>query len=370
MSTNIASGVYPLYKSLNILNALQITEVFAAYIFGLIPTLLISSWLYSKYGLRIVMLTALTCSIIGTLIIGLGNEFSYFLCGRIFQGVAVGLSTSNLAAAIVRLEPNGNHHRAALATGLAMTNGGGLAPIIGALIAQYFAHPTLTPYLIIVLLLCMMLPLTFSMPHVRNSNPKINLPRVPHSHKDVFKRSATAAFLAWTVPAIFLSVVPVVVASHLPNSNLIYPAIAAGAVLIVSGITQALGMRLKPERALQYGYYTLVIAASLLIYGEFSSAFSMILASSVLGGVGHGLTFLGATRLLNATISKLEARTEILAAYNIAIYLGVGIPVFCVGVLSTLIQTSEAVCLFGGFVIALSAYNLVKNRNKKFEYAQ
>ncbi len=361
ISTNVASGVYPLYRSLHILSAFQITEVFAAYICGLIPILLVSSWLSAKYGLRTVIVSALIFAILGTAIIGFGGTFAYFLLGRVLQGVAVGLSTGNLAAAIIRLEPNGNHHRAALAIGLAMTVGGGSAPIIGAVVAQYVAQPTLTPYLLVIILLALLLPLSFTLPRTKQHTPSITWPRVPEPIRKAFGTSAIAAFLAWSVAAMFLSVVPVVVASHLQHSDLVVPAIAAGTVLIVSGITQA-SARIRSQTSLQSGYCILAVAAVLLIFGEVSEVLALILLSSVIGGIGHGLTFLGATRLLNAEISGLDARTEVLAAYNVAIYFGVGVPALCVGALSTVISASSAVCAFGGFVIVLALFGLTRLR--------
>lgn len=362
MSTNIASGVYPLYRSLRILSTFQITEVFAAYICGLIPILLVSSWLSAKYGLRTIIVFALIFAILGTAIIGFGGTFAYFLLGRVLQGVAVGLSTGNLAAAIIRLEPNGNHHRAALAIGLAMTIGGGAAPIIGAAVAQYIAQPTLTPYLLVIIFLALLLSLSFTLPRTKQHAPSITWPRVPGPIREAFGTSAIAAFLAWSVAAMFLSVVPVVVASHLQRNDLVVPAIAAGTVLIVSGITQASAMRIRPQTSLQSGYCILAVAAVLLILGEISEVLTLLLLSSVIGGIGHGLTFLGATRLLNAEISGLEAHTEVLAAYNVAIYFGVGVPALCVGALSTAISASSAVCAFGGFVIILALFGLTKFR--------
>lgn len=174
--------------------------------------------------------------------------------------------------------------------------------------------------------------------------------------------SAIAAFLAWSVTAMFLSVVPVVIASHLQHSNLVAPATVAGVILIVSGITQVFAMRVHPQTALQSGYCMLAVAAVLLILGEVSEELAIILLSSVVGGIGHGLTFLGATRILNVAISSLEARAEVFVAYNVAIYLGVGVPTLCVGALSTAISASLAVCAFGCFVIVLALFGLIKFR--------
>ncbi|MFD2408196.1 MFS transporter [Azorhizophilus paspali] len=123
MSTNVASAVYPVYKSMSILNQFQITLVFAAYIFGLLPSLMISSWMRSGKGLRQTLLIALLAALLGVVIMGIGASFSFLIAGRLLQGISVGLSAGNLGAALVEYEPDGNHHRAALATGLSMTLG-------------------------------------------------------------------------------------------------------------------------------------------------------------------------------------------------------------------------------------------------------
>ncbi|MFC0708645.1 MFS transporter [Azorhizophilus paspali] len=364
MSTNVASAVYPVYKSMSILNQFQITLVFAAYIFGLLPSLMISSWMRSGKGLRQTLLIALLAALLGVVIMGIGASFSFLIAGRLLQGISVGLSAGNLGAALVEYEPDGNHHRAALATGLSMTLGGGSAPMLGACFAQYTSHQLIAPYAFIFVLLLLLVPFVLMLPFSKEKQLKITFPKIPESVRPQFRSSAFAAFLTWTIPAMFLSVIPVVIANYLPSGNLLFPAAAAGLVLIVSGLSQAAMLRVSPKVNISIGSASLIVAAGLLIFAEHIGSPTLVMASAFVGGFGHGTTFLGATRSLNAVISGISQRPEVLLSYNFAIYLGVGLPVLCVGVLSSILTTSTAVSAFGGFVMLLSALLFLGNNRR------
>ncbi|NVN10075.1 MFS transporter [Nguyenibacter vanlangensis] len=365
MSTNVASGIYPIYKQSGTLSAFQITEVFATYIAGLMPVLLVSSWIVSTFGLRIVIAVALVLASVGTATMASASTLMSFVLARVLQGIAVGLSTGNLAAAIVRFEPNNDHHRAALTTGLAMTIGGGSAPIGAAIVAERVAHPTYVPYLLVTMLLLLLIPGCFLLPSERQMTVSpITRPNIPEYVRNVFKRSAGAAFLSWSVTATFLSVVPVAVSAYLAPGDLLGPALSAGAILIISGITQSLSGRIMPERKLKVGYSVLILAAITLIVGEILGSVPLVLVSSIIGGIGHGLTFLGASRVLNVAIAGKVERAEVLAAYNVAIYCGVGLPPLCVGALSAIMSTTSAVCLFGTFVMLMAGYGMSHRATK------
>ncbi|MFD2408197.1 hypothetical protein ACFSVK_24615 [Azorhizophilus paspali] len=236
--------------------------------------------------------------------------------------------------------------------------------MLGACFAQYTSHQLIAPYAFIFVLLLLLVPFVLMLPFSKEKQLKITFPKIPESVRPQFRSSAFAAFLTWTIPAMFLSVIPVVIANYLPSGNLLFPAAAAGLVLIVSGLSQAAMLRVSPKVNISIGSASLIVAAGLLIFAEHIGSPTLVMASAFVGGFGHGTTFLGATRSLNAVISGISQRPEVLLSYNFAIYLGVGLPVLCVGVLSSILTTSTAVSAFGGFVMLLSALLFLGNNRR------
>lgn len=353
MSTNIASAIYPLYKANYILTSFQVTKVFSAYIFGLIPMLIISSWLAKKIGIRTILIISVIIAAIGILIIGFGANF-YSLCvGRILQGISIGLSAGNIASSLIENEPSRNPNRASLATGLAMTIGGGGGPIIGAIIAENTLNPTLFPYLFIFFLLISIIPFLFFLPNIKYKQ-KFNLPNIPVDIKRVFYTCSFVAFLCWSITAMFLSLIPVALGNILGGGNLVYPALAASSILIISGIVQILAIKLNPKFNIYSGFILLIISGVILLISQFKSLPFLIILCSIISGLGHGLTFLGVTRLLNSIINYHVDKPKILSSYNIFIYLGVGIPTLIFGSLTIIFSIKVSISFFAIYMVIAS----------------
>jgi putative Mn2+ efflux pump MntP len=72
---------------------------------------------------------------------------------------------------------------------------------------------------------------------------------------------------------------------------------------------------------------------------------ALVLAAALLGGVGHGMAFLGAQSDLNA-IAPPDRRGEVTAAFFVCIYLGVAVSAIGVGLVATLASLETAVAVF------------------------
>ena len=72
---------------------------------------------------------------------------------------------------------------------------------------------------------------------------------------------------------------------------------------------------------------------------------ALVLASALLGGIGHGMAFLGGQAGVNA-IAPADRRGEITAAFFVCVYLGVAVSAIGVGLLATLSSLYSAVFVF------------------------
>jgi putative Mn2+ efflux pump MntP len=94
---------------------------------------------------------------------------------------------------------------------------------------------------------------------------------------------------------------------------------------------------------------------------------ALVLTAALLGGVGHGMAFLGAQQDLNA-IAPAERRGEVTAAFFVCIYLGVAVSVIGVGVVATRHSLETAVAVFavvtGAAAVAAIVWHMAVSRGR------
>jgi len=344
LSTNVAAGLFPVYKQQGILTPGQMTMVFAIYVFTLIPCLLFSGDLARRHGYRAVLYAMLALALAGTMLLAAAPWFPLLLMARLLQGAAVGISSGVIAAALVALEPSGNTRNAAVTAGLTLTVGGGLGPILAGTYAQWGPAPLVAPYLAAsaLLLTCAFLTYRIPAPLGTGTPQGVRKPAVPKVIRAVFWQSAAATFLAWALNAVFLAVIPVAVLLVAPDAGFMIPGLAAGTVLIVSGLTQISSTRIPLRRALLVGLALLSIAAALVTAFLPNGTLVMVILAAVIAGVGHGLTHLAATASLTHRVSDRADAHEVLSALSVAMYAGIGVPTLAIGLIAPATGIVEA----------------------------
>ena len=140
------------YRDLGGFSRLDVDVFLGAYVFGLIPGLLIASALSDRIGRRPVLLTGLWASLAGTLLLSLGVHGGYLgvVGGRMLSGAAIGIAMSVGTAWLSELSTRSGTRpgTGARRSALWLTAGLGLGPASAGLLA-HFATPALTwPFLV------------------------------------------------------------------------------------------------------------------------------------------------------------------------------------------------------------------------------
>jgi MFS family permease len=105
-----------------------------------------------------------------------------------------------------------------------------------------------------------------------------------------------------------------------------------------------------------YGLTIIVLAVPI-------SSIALLLIGSLTVGVGQGLSFKGSMQLVN-TIAPADQKGKMVSLLYIFVYLGVGLPILGVGMLSSLYGLYHAICYFACFIGLASLvviYRLVKD---------
>jgi MFS family permease len=171
-------------------------------------------------------------------------------------------------------------------------------------------------------------------------------PSVPREIRARFARLALSAAAAWAVAGLYLSVVPSYAGSLLDTSNLALEGAITAVMLLASCAAQVAFRRGgAPERDQALGLALVVVSLVALVLAFPAHSLALVLAAAVVGGVGHGMAFLGAQADLNA-IAPPERRGEVTAAFFVCVYLGVAVSAIGVGVLATIASLYTAVAVF------------------------
>jgi MFS family permease len=204
-------------------SAATVQAVFAMYVVGLVPGLLLGGPVSDRYGRRPVVLAALAASAAASLLLLAGGHgVGWLFAGRLVAGFASGAGFSAGAAWIRELSAGaGAEHGPRRAT-VAMTAGFGLGPLVAGVLAQWAPARTVLPYLPHLLLALAALPLVRRTPETRTPAGDARL-RIPDMSSRRF-RTVVAPLAPWVfgVVAVGIAYLPGLVAPRLGEYVLLY----------------------------------------------------------------------------------------------------------------------------------------------------
>ena len=369
--TNLPTPLYRGYERTFAYSPLVTTLIFAVYVAALVPALLIAGPLSDAIGRRRVLLPSLILAVAGSLAFAVANGVFWLFAARILQGLAVGAASGALTAALSEFEPTGNRHRAALVATAVSLGGLGAGPLVAGLLAQYGPAPYMVPFWVEIILLIPAMMLVASLPEKgARTKWRPRRPSIPPVMRYAFATSGSANFLAFSVIGLFLSLVPAYVVKLSAINNL---AIAGGTVTLMLGcsvVAQMIGYGRSPLRLQIGGLALLAVGLTLLAVAGQLSSLPLMIVASVVAGVGHGMTFLGGLTEINR-LAPPDRHAETVSSFYVIVYLGVGVPVIGVGLLSKIVGSLAAVQIFTAFVVPLSliALALIAMSRRRLEKA-
>ncbi len=341
--TNIPTPLYGHYASAFGFGPATLTAVFAVYVAALVPSLLFVGPLSDAIGRRMILIPAIALGVVGAALFAGAQSTGWLYAARLVQGLAIGAASGAITALIVEREPNADRGRAAMVAAIAAVVGVGSGPLLGGLVAQYLPAPTVLPYLVeITLLLCAGVA-TALLPEPNNRTPyQPRRPSIPEGIRSTFAVSGATSFVTWAVTAIFLTLVPSYAAVLTKSANLALEGAIVAVLFAASALTERLSFGNDPLALQRVGLAALVVGVGLLCWAGVAGSVWLLLAASVVAGIGQGTAFLGAMTEIN-TIAPPERHAEVLSGFYVVTYLGTGIPVLGVGFLATSIGLLSAV---------------------------
>jgi MFS family permease len=286
---------------------------------------------------------------VGLALFALAQSLPWLFAARAVQGLAVGAASGAATAALVELEPRSDRARAALISTLAQAGGSAAGPLVGGMLAEWAPAPRTTAFVVGLAVTGAVLAGLLALPRMPGGTGapwRMQRPSVPADVRAQFARFALTASATWAVAGLYLSVVPSYVGSLLDTSNLALEGAIAALMLLASCAAQVLFRRGGAPPGVQSSGLGLVIVGLVALVVAFPAhSLALVLAAALLGGIGHGMAFLGAQAGVNA-VAPPDRRGEITAAFFVCVYLGVAVSAIGVGLLATLASLYTAVFVF------------------------
>ena len=140
-ASSAASPLYRVYQAQFHFSAATLTAVFAVYVLVLLVTLLLFGSVSDYLGRLPVIITALVFSAAACAVFLAAHGVGALYAARSLQGIAAGLASGPIGAALIDLQPPGSQ-RAPLVTSVFSTLGLALGALITSTLVQYAPAPT------------------------------------------------------------------------------------------------------------------------------------------------------------------------------------------------------------------------------------
>lgn len=322
--------------------------VFAAYVAGLLPVLILLGGISDRLGRKPVIILGLLSALLATTIMIISPTIHTLLLTRILQGVGVSLSVGAGTAYLAQLW-GGTQGAARAARYVAITTslgfGSGALLTSGALLFQKTLVPASYWLILWLTLSCLVLMLKLPAQKTRAS-PWVRLPYFPKGTVAM----GIAIALAWAVTGLVIAVVPTQLAQH-------QLADWAGTALFLVNATgvlvQPLARRFDAKKSIRIGFILISLGYLLLVFGAGFGILMLVLAGSAIAGTAcYGFTYLGG--LAEVTKAGGEQRASAVSGYFLFAYLGFSLPSILIGFIADWFGVMNALIGFGVVIVTLN----------------
>jgi MFS family permease len=353
-----ASPLYGVYQAQFHFSAATLTAVFAVYVLVLLVTLLIFGSLSDYLGRIPVIITALVFSVAACAVFLIARDTGALYGARALQGVATGLASGPIGAALIDLQPTGTQ-RASLVTSAFSTLGLALGSLITSALVEYAPAPThLIWWALLVVCVVSIAAVGFvAEPGSRRPGVLASLrPRVviPRQARGAYLGVLPALLAIWALGGLFLSLGPSLAAQATGSSNLL---LGGALIFLLFGTATAAAYAAQSisGRAVLLAGCLILVAGMAVTFGAIATTASAVLfVGAAVAGIGFGLVNLGSFRTITARATP-DQRGGLVAAIYLAGYLAFSIPALIAGVTTTKYGLHSTALVYAAALAVLAA---------------
>jgi hypothetical protein len=339
-----------------------LTVVFAAYAIALLLTLLVTGRLSDYIGRRPVVLLALALEAVAMGLFLSASGAGWLIAARIVQGIATGLAVAALGAALMDIHQT----RGALINSVSPMLGMACGALGSTALLVIAPDPLHFVYIVLLALFVMAGPLVYRAREtaVRRRGAWASLRpsiTVPVAARRTLLAISPANMAVWMLGGFYLSLMPSLISAATHAASPWLGGFSVASLTLSGAVSVLLARRMSAPQTLLRGELALACGICLILLGTYGSWPAILIAGSILGGLGFGATFLGAVRSV-MPLAPPHQRAGLMGAFYVESYLAHSVPTMAVGYLASHQGLVFAVYAYGALILLLVGLAIVLGR--------
>lgn len=313
-----------------------LTIAFSAYAIVLLIALLSAGALSDHIGRRPVIISALLLQTVAMILFACANDINQLVAARCFQGLATGVASGALSAAVVEAAPVTRRKTGALFTSIAPLAGLATGSLMTGLSMYVLARPEVMIFVVLAVIFPLFAVLVMAVPETATRRPgawRSLKPRVSVSARarHVFIRSVPLLFAIWALCGLYMSLAPSILLDVFAINSAGLNGLTVAALCGPAAIAAALMSRYFPLRlCAALGATAVALGLSILIWSLLGGGVLLFFTGTLIAGVGLGAGFSAVLQAL-APLADEHERAELFAAVFVACYLSLSVPPIMAG---------------------------------------
>ncbi|MFV1593654.1 MFS transporter [Phaeobacter sp. JH20_36] len=349
-AVNLQAPLYDVYAAESDVGATAVTVAFAAYVGGLMPTLLLVGGLSDRIGRRVPIALALIFGVVATALLVQVPSWTTLVIARFLLGIGTGLATTAGTAYMTEIRGAERARSAALIVTSATSLGfGGGALATG--ISLGVQGPSLLPasYIALFVAAPVLAVLVLALPRVDTPKP-VSVLRLPVFPAGAWVFGAAMA-LAWSTTGMTIAVVPLELAANDLGG---WTGLVIFLAIFVGFLCQPIARRMTNERALALGFVLIPLGFLVLLAGVWLKVLAFVLIGTcITSAASYGFTYLAA--LAEVSLHAPDDRARATAGLFVYAYFGFSLPVIASGALADRLGLLSAMIVFASVQIVVTA---------------
>lgn len=352
-AVNLQAPLYSVYAAESGVGATAVTFAFAAYVAGLMPTLMLLGGLSDRIGRRLPIAAALLLGFAATVFLVLSPSWTVLVAARFLLGVGTGFATTAGTAYMTEILGEAKARQAALYVTSATSLGfGGGALATG--ISLDLQGPSIMPasFLVLFALAPVLAVCALMLPRVDVRKP-VSMLRLPVFPARTWPFGVALA-LAWSTTGMTIAVVPLQLEAQGFGA---YTGLVIFLAIFMGFLCQPLARRLSNQKALLTGYALVPIGFLMVLGGVWTQSIILILAGTGLtSSASYGFVYLSG--LSEFSLRAPENRARATAGLFVYAYVGFSLPVIASGALADMFGLLSAMSAFFLFLLAITVVSV------------
>jgi len=318
-----------------------------------------------------VLLPALGVALVAAVVFLVWKSLAGLLVGRVLTGVSLGAAAATATAFITDLGGAGEAatRRSAIVSTSMNVGGLGVGALVAGILASYSGHPLALPFVVMLAALSVGVILVVLTPEghpALHPRPKYHPQRLaaPANARRQFLAALIGVFTAFAVGGLFAGLTGTLLAGPLHHSS---PALAGLTIFVTFGagvLAQTTTTTWATHRLVAAGIVPLIVGLGLLVTSAWTSppSLALFLVSGAVAGLGIGAVSRGSLTTVIAASGAAD-RAGPLATWFTVGYVGVSLPVVCLGLALQHLSPRVTLLIFGlaaGLLILAAAPILVR----------